>query len=88
MASDKKKTSKEMQNAQNYSKSRRPLKTRIMRGNVFERRIILPVGSRSGGPILFLKISRKRRAFQGGAAPALNHLARRSHQRLTSGHRC
>lgn len=57
-----------------------------MRGNVFERRIILPAGS--GGLILFLKISRKRRAFQGGAAPALNHLARRSHQRLTSGHRC
>jgi hypothetical protein len=61
---------------------------RIMCGNVFEWCIILPpllpAGSRSGGPILFLKISRKRRAFQGGAAPALNHPARRSHQRLTS----
>ena len=64
------------------------MQTRIMCGNVFEWRIILPAGSRSGGPILFLKISRKRRAFQGGAAPALNHFARRSHQRMTSGHRC
>lgn len=64
------------------------MQTRIMRGNVFEWCIMLSAGSRSGGPILFLKISRKWRAFQGGAALALNHLARRSHRRLTSGHRC